>query len=488
MSGSNPPSEADFLALQAQVTNLLNEINTLKAAAASASTSSGSSSAGGTSVATTTTTVTFADTPQTLNSDDLLDYSSKTGISTYNQGCKALEDKAIAGGFGMTPDQTVIFVEAFSRRAISMGWTQGTQQITKFTSKSGTVMDLIKCYGQIDETTLKMECDVFCDSAGVNFQKRATQNNTMMATCLSASLTADAAARLLTYRNEYTFNGVEYGPVMYKTIMRLATIDNAATSQNLRDNLNNLATYAATVNGDINKIHGYFSVNMTQLQHHGASFDDPIGALFEAYLVVPCYHFKQYIRRQHEDYLDGQFSSSFTYEVLLQRAMSKYDYLRTKGMWGAKSPEDEKIVAMSAAMLDLKSKLKLDDKLAAINKGGGKGKGGKKAKNKKNTSNKVAQKKDEAWKKVPPKDGEKKTKEVGKYTYHWCEHHMAWTIHTPSDCRLGKEHKDGQQPARATQLRANAATYAAQAATTVNPYFSSFLEGGDIGVFSDEDE
>ena len=54
----------------------------------------------------------------------------------------------------MTPDQTVIFVEAFSRRAISMGWTQGTQQITKFTSKSGTVMDLIKCYGQIDETTL----------------------------------------------------------------------------------------------------------------------------------------------------------------------------------------------------------------------------------------------------------------------------------------------------------------------------------------------
>jgi hypothetical protein len=26
--------------------------------------------------------------------------------------------------------------------------------------------------------------------------------------------------------------------------------------------------------------------------------------------------------------------------------MSKYDYLRTKGMWGAKSPEDEKIVAI----------------------------------------------------------------------------------------------------------------------------------------------
>jgi hypothetical protein len=45
----------------------------------------------------------------------------------YDQGCKALDDKALAGGFGMTPDQTGVFVEAFSRRAILMGWTQGTQ-------------------------------------------------------------------------------------------------------------------------------------------------------------------------------------------------------------------------------------------------------------------------------------------------------------------------------------------------------------------------
>ena len=80
MSGSNPPTDAYFQALQAQVTSLLNEINMLKASVASASTSSGSSTAGGTSVATTTTTVTFADTPQTLNSDDLLEQASAPTI------------------------------------------------------------------------------------------------------------------------------------------------------------------------------------------------------------------------------------------------------------------------------------------------------------------------------------------------------------------------------------------------------------------------
>ncbi len=58
-----------------------------------------------------------------------------------------------------------------------------------------------------------------------------------MAICLSKSLTSDAQARLPTYRNEFTFNGVEYAPLMYKVIMHLAMIDTVATTQTLRDNL-----------------------------------------------------------------------------------------------------------------------------------------------------------------------------------------------------------------------------------------------------------
>jgi hypothetical protein len=44
--------------------------------------------------------VTFADTPQRLNANDLLDYSTKRGSSIYEQGCKALDNKALAGGLG----------------------------------------------------------------------------------------------------------------------------------------------------------------------------------------------------------------------------------------------------------------------------------------------------------------------------------------------------------------------------------------------------
>jgi hypothetical protein len=45
----------------------------------------------------------------------------------------------------------------------------------------------------------------------------------MFAACLGKSLTAEAQARPLTYRNKYTFDGVEYAPLKYKIIMRLAT-------------------------------------------------------------------------------------------------------------------------------------------------------------------------------------------------------------------------------------------------------------------------
>ncbi len=102
----------------------------------------------------------------------------------------------------MTTDQMVVFIKAVSHCAIAMGWNKGTTQITTFANRSGTLVDLIKCYGQIDEATLKIACERFCKAGEVDAKSCAKQNNTMMAICLASSLTAEAQARLLTYRNE----------------------------------------------------------------------------------------------------------------------------------------------------------------------------------------------------------------------------------------------------------------------------------------------
>jgi len=240
--------QALILTLQGQVTALQNAAPVAPAAPTAA-----------------TTTVVFAETPQTLGVDDLIDYSMKRSKDIYNQGCDALDNKALTNGFNMTPNETVIFIEALERKADSMGWSKGTKQITKFTNRDGVDIDIIKNYGQIDMAKIKTVCELFCKAGEADSTTRARQNNTMMSMCLANSLSLSAKVQLLTYKNEYIFEGVEYAPLMYKIIMRLATIASVATTQTLRDNLQNLSVFAATVSGDIDKINTEFNKNYSQI-------------------------------------------------------------------------------------------------------------------------------------------------------------------------------------------------------------------------------
>jgi hypothetical protein len=238
-----------------------------------------------------------------------------------------------------------------------------------------------------------------------------------------------------------------------------------------------LGVFAATVSGDIDKINSEVDQNCSQIKAQGAIVEDPIGIIFEAYSVVPCYNFTTYMKRQHDDYLDGKLT--ITHEALMASAKAKMDYLKLKGKWGAKSPNDKKIVAMAAKITALKGQLKLNPKLSAIAEEGkkkgnkcDKGEKGNKWKNKKNTSNKKDQKRENTWKQVPPKENEKKEKQVGKYTYNWCEHHMAWTVYRPFDCKLGKKHKDNQKK---DHNKANSAVIASAATTTISPRYPALL-------------
>ena len=112
--------------------------------------------------------------------------------------------------------------------------------------------------------------------------------------------------------------------------MRLATIDSVATTQTLRDNLQNLGMFAVTVKGDIDKINAEFDTNYSQLLAQGATLDDPIGILFEAYLLVPCYNFTKYMSTKHDEYLEGNLTS-LTHKAMMSMAKCKFGFLKTKG-------------------------------------------------------------------------------------------------------------------------------------------------------------
>jgi hypothetical protein len=264
--------------------------------------------------------------------------------------------------------------------------------------------------------------------------------------------------------------------------MRLATIDSVATTEALRANLRELAAYAATVSGDVDKINEYFDKNYSQLIARGAKIDDPVGILFDAYQTIPCSHFRSYIVCKHEMYLDSELPT-ITHKTLMAMATDKYTYLKTKGLWGSKTDED-KIIAMAAELAQIKGQLKLAQKLAKTatqaptssapdadkNATADQAKKDSKTKTKKNKTNRKWQKQDKEWKKVPPKAGEPKTK-IGsnKKTYNWCEHHMAWTIHTPAECKLGKTRVNAQAHA------AEVTPVAAAATTETNASYAALL-------------
>jgi hypothetical protein len=48
---------------------------------------------------------------------------------------------------------------------------------------------------------------------------------------------------------------------------------------------------------------------------------------------------------------------------------------------------------------------------------------------------------------------------------------MAWTIHKPADCLLGKQHKEEQK----MPYKAKSAIVAAEATPAVNPHFAALI-------------
>ena len=269
----------------------------------------------------------------------------------------------------MKAAQVVIFEKELQDRASMMGWDKGAQNLLKFINRDGRQISLIAEYGQIDAKTLKTACKTFI--SGINSDKQAAQSNKQMWCCLNSSLTEEATTTLLTCKKDHKMidNGEPkvVALLMYKTIMRLATLDGNATITALRANLHELTQYTIKQNGNIDKIHTYFNQTYMQLKARGKSVDDVHTILCEAYLQgVPDATIHDYMRRLPGNWMDqtGDMQDA-THEGIMKKAKAKNDLLVNSGKWEAKSPDQEKIIALEAQLKDLQN-LKLSAQL--INK------------------------------------------------------------------------------------------------------------------------
>jgi hypothetical protein len=233
----------------------------------------------------------------------------------------------------------------------------GTQQIINFTNAAGSTINIVHQYGQINMITLQTQCKVFCKNTGTLFQARARQNNTMMSKCIMKTLTPAARVRLLPFQGDYEINNVIYALLLHKKVMALATINSVATTKTLRSNLRELPTFCSTIKGDIKLLHSYFDSNYTQIIACGAMVDNPVDIFFSAYMVVPCNNFRSYIKRKQDAYTDGTLT--LAHKELIMLAINKFNLLKQEGTWGAKSPDEVKIVAMQAELTAIRGQFQL---------------------------------------------------------------------------------------------------------------------------------
>ena len=425
--------------------------------------------------------VEFATTPGQVKVEELLDLTSKSGSSNFRHACESIPIKFSGHSTG-----TVVFVNQMIQRARESGWSTGTQQITQFNVAAPgappKMMDIFTSYGQIPVTALM---DAYHNWINNMKDKRVMQNNEMMQQCIINSLTADALTRLIPEYpqfEEVPSSGLFNAPMLFKTIMKLATVDSKATSTFLREIIHNLDAYMAVCNSDIDQLHLHFTTCMNQLVGRGGTIDEPMGCLFKAYRHCRDGEFKEHMHLKENDWLeDAPNMAGMDYHGLINLATQKFNIIRAMGEWGEKSAEEQRIVALSAEIDGLRGQLKLSHSVKAASNDrvrkspnpafkckdfGRKGPGKPSRENqfkKKVNKDKKYQKETEAWKKKPPAAGDPHTMTKDAKTYHWCVHHMAWCIHTAENCLLRKSKEANHNLPVALPV---AQTYVANTATT----------------------
>ena len=403
--------------------------------------------------------VRFALSPALVDTAQPLDYSSAAGTKIYRSSTAPLPVT-----FDLEPDSIFTFNDVLQDRCVSAAWNTPQADIITI-PLGGRNVNLIASYGEVSMQQVRAHCARY-----VGQQTRRSQHSFQMYECLVNSLTESARVKIAPDSEQYTINGVRCGPLLYRYMMARASIDTRATLSFIRENISNLDTYIATVGSNISTFNEYVKRQRLSLSARGGVTHDLLTNLWKAYQNASDRDFVEFIKRKKDAYDEGE---DITADTLMIVAENKYRALVQEERWNALSPEQNQIVALTAQLNRLK------DGRVHIGKGNTnrkkekrKGKFGEdressKREDKKAGRNSKGRRKGRddskwAWKKIPPKDGEKEEKVYNGTKYFWCHHHGLWTLtkHTEETCYLMKKKaqksnisqegllpKDGKEPA-----------------------------------------
>jgi hypothetical protein len=265
---------------------------------------------------------------------------------------------------------------------------------------------------------------------------------------LREALTESTKIHMALQPKQYTVNSTANGPCYLKAILLTfyyVDVETNATNFHLRELLHNLPKKIKNLKPDVPASNLHVREMVTDLASGGGVSDNLIVYLFNAYLAVEDHNFHKFIERKKEDYDDGR--EEITVQALMTTAETKFNQLNQSKQWRAKTPEEQKLIALMAQLQEAK------DKLAQLSKGKGSSNSSKSASAKSNTPSNTLQSSSTAG------SNNKKGKDLqsrypewcfqrnGKETklvkdermYWWCNRLNMWAQHEPKDCWASKQ-------------------------------------------------
>ena len=375
----------------------------------------------------------------------ILDYTTKAGYYHWTGATAKLEEEL----YDCSSDGFYQFIKSLKKRANSYGWSQPGGITWVNPQNANQPSDLMVDYG-----VFTLEGITNHELTYIATPTRAAQDDQMLFKCIMNSLTIEGKAKLNIFENEYNLNipnqqdPIPSGLCLFKVLVRESHLDSNATSGMIRTKLTNLDSYLEEVGNDIVKFNGHVTMLLDSLKARGETTHDLLTNLFKAYAACSDKNFVKYISDRQTEWEDGK---DMTSSQLMEKAANKYKILKTKELWEAPSPEEEKLLALEARFAELKKKFAnkrkkgSDDEKSPAPK---KRKGGKEKKTK------------PAWMFAQPDDAElRKPREWNGTKWYYCSSKTGgkcdgvYRAHKPSDCKgTAKKGKKGEYKGRKEDL------------------------------------
>ena len=186
-------------------------------------------------------------------------------------------------------------------------------------------------------------------------QQRVAQDAYMLFKCLMDSLSKEARMKIEAWEDEYiieTNAGTKSpsGNLLLKVIIRESHLDTNATTQSIRMKLSNLDDHMMKIASNITQFNGYVKLLVRSLQARGQRVETLLSHLFKGYLAASDKNFVKYMNNKKDRYEEGIEMDA---DRLMQLADNKYRLLKGRDEWDAPTAEEEKIMALQAAVESL---------------------------------------------------------------------------------------------------------------------------------------